>query len=253
MKIAGCTWGISSAQINAAYTLQKSGFDTVDVDPGVFTSKTHLSLPQISCLAAGHLFPDNTRLDDKNDKARAKALAHSKSALQEAHTLDVEVAYIGAPNPGIESLSRFRDAACELSDLADDLGIVFCIEPSPPRGLSSVHETLDFFETCNRDNLNVLLDFAHCLLIEEDPVEAISYCGDKLAYVHFNDTDGVNDDHLALTDGIMDNDLITRILDRLKSVQYRRPLGVESNPALPDPIGSAIKTRNVLIENGACE
>ena len=89
--------------------------------------------------------------------------------------------------------------------------------------------------------------------LEEDPVEAISYCGDKLAYVHFNDTDGVNDDHLALTDGIMDNDLITRILDRLKSVQYRRPLGVESNPALPDPIGSAIKTRNVLIENGACE
>tara|TARA_Y100000590_G_scaffold379966_1_gene447971 strand:+ start:29 stop:790 length:762 start_codon:yes stop_codon:yes gene_type:complete len=253
MKIAGCTWGVSLAQIKAAYTLQQSGFDTIDVDPGFLTSKTPSTLPQISCLAAGHLFPEGTRLDDENDKDRAKALAHSKAALQEAHTLNVEVAYIGAPNPGIESLSRFRDAACELSDLADTLNIVFCVEPSPPRGLRSVHETLDFFDTCNRDNLNVLLDFAHCLMIEEDPVEAISYCGNKLAYVHFNDTDGVNDDHLALTDGIMDNNLITQILDRLKSVQYRRPLGVESSPALPDPIGSAIKTRNILIENGAYE
>ena len=205
MQIAGCTWGLRRDQAAAADAFDRAGFDTIDVDPGFGPAANWESALPGSCLAAGHLFPGGTRLDDPGPDARAAARRH----------------------------------------------VLLAVEPSPPRGLRTIGETREFIESLGVENFHILLDFAHCLLVDEEPVAAIEVCGARLAYVHFNDTDGVNDNHLGLTDGIFDRRLVEEIVAELRRVGYRRPLAVESAPALPDPLGSALKTLEVLKSCGA--
>ena len=251
MQIAGCTWGLNCSQAEAADAFERAGFDTVDVDPGFGPAVAWESVRPVSCLAAGHLFPGGTRLDDADPDDRAAATAHVLAAFDEAARLAAEVVYVGAPNPDRRSMELFADCVPGLAERAGRHGLLLAVEPSPPRGLRTIAETRAFIESLGVANFHILLDFAHCLLVDEDPVGAIAACGDRLAYVHFNDTDGTNDNHLGLTDGIFDRGLVGEIVAELGRVGYRRPLAVESAPNLPDPLGSALKTFEVLKSCGA--
>lgn len=251
MQIAGCTWGLRGGQAEAADAFDRAGFDTIDVDPGFGPAAGWESVRPVSCLAAGHLLPGGTRLDDPDPDDRAAARRHVLAAIDEAARLGAEVVYVGAPNPGGQAMGWFADCVPELAARSSQRGLLLAVEPSPPRGLRTIGQTRRFIESLGVDNFHILLDFAHCLLVGEDPVGAIEACGDRLAYVHFNDTDGVNDNHLGLTDGIFDRGLVEEIVSELKRVGYRRPLAVESAPALPDPLGSALKTLEVLKSCGA--
>lgn len=251
MQIAGCTWGLRRDQAAAADAFDRAGFDTIDVDPGFGPAANWESARPVSCLAAGHLFPDGTRLDDSNPDDRALALRHVLAAIEEAARLGADVVYVGAPNPDEQAMRWFADCVPELAAHSSRHGLLLAVEPSPPRGLRTISETRGFIESLGVDNFHILLDFAHCLLVDEDPVGAIEDCGERLAYVHFNDTDGVNDNHLGLTDGIFDRRLVEEIISELGRVGYSRPLAIESAPALPDPLGSALKSFEVLKSCGA--
>lgn len=251
MQIAGCTWGLRRDQAAAADAFDRAGFDTIDVDPGFGPAANWESALPVSCLAAGHLFPGGTRLDDPEPDDRAAARRHVLAAIDEAGRLGAEVVYVGAPNPDEQAMSWFADCVPELAAYSTRRGLLLAVEPSPPRGLRTIGETREFIESLGVENFHILLDFAHCLLVDEDPVAAIEVCGERLAYVHFNDTDGAIDNHLGLTDGIFDRRLVEEIVAELRRVGYRRPLAVESAPALPDPLGSALKTLEVLKSCGA--
>lgn len=251
MQIAGCTWGLSCSQAEAADAFVAAGLDSIDVDPGFGRQSGWEAKRPVSCLAAGHLIPGNVRLDDEDVADRVRACDHIVAAFAEAARLGAEVVYVGAPNAGDGPMRRFADVVVGLADKASEFGLVFAVEPSPPRGLRTIAESVRFIETTGLKNLHVLLDFAHCLLVNEDPVAAIDLCGSRLAYVHFNDTDGKNDNHLGLTDGIFDRGLVTEIVAELRRANYRRPLAIESSPTLPDPLGSALTTLRVLRECGA--
>ncbi len=251
MQIAGCTWGLDCSQVEAAEAFTRAGFDTIDVDPGFGPASGWGTDRPVTCLAAGHLFPGGTRLDDSDPEARAAARRHALGAIDEAARLGAQVVYVGAPDPGHQALQLFSDCAVELSAHASERGLLFAVEPSPPRGLRTISETKVHLDSLGLENFHILLDFAHCLLVGEDPVAAIEGCGDRLAYVHFNDTDGERDNHLGLTDGIFDRRLVEEILSELKRVGYARPLAIESAPALHDPLGSALKTYEVLKACGA--
>ena len=251
MQIAGCTWGLDCGQAEAAAAFERAGFDTIDVDPGFGPAADWKPVRPVSCLAAGHLFPGGTRLDDPDPGDRAAANEHVLASIEEAARLGAEVVYVGAPNRDARAMQWFADSLPELAAHSSRHGLLLAVEPSPPRGLRTIAETRDFIESLGLDNFHILLDFAHCLLVDEDPVGAIEICGERLAYVHFNDTDGTNDNHLGLTDGIFDARLVEEIVSELKRVGYRRPLAIESSPALPDPLGSALKTFEVLKACGA--
>ena len=251
MQIAGCTWGLACTQAEAAEIFDRAEFDTIDVDPGFGRTAGWDPARPVSCLAAGHLFPGDVRLDDPDPADRDAARRHVLAAIEEAARLGAEVVYVGAPNPGSEAMRLFAGAVPELSGHASRHGLLLAVEPSPPRGLRTIAETYRYIRGLEVENFHILLDFAHCLLVDEDPVGAIEGCGDRLAYVHFNDTDGENDNHLGLTDGIFDRGLVGEIVAELQRVGYARPLAVESAPALPDPLASALKTHEVLRSCGA--
>ena len=251
MQIAGCTWGLDCSQVEAAEAFAEAGFDTIDVDPGFGSDSGWRAGRPISCLAAGHLFPGGTRLDDADPEARRTARRHVLAATDEAARLGAQIVYVGAPDPGAVAMGLFAECVPELARHASDRGLLFAVEPSPPRGLRTIAATRDYIESLGVANFHILLDFAHCLLVGEDPVAAIEVCGERLAYVHFNDTDGQHDNHLGLTDGIFDRQMVTEIIAELKRVGYARQLAVESAPALDDPLASALLTYEVLKSCGA--
>ena len=113
--------------------------------------------------------------------------------------------------------------------------------PSPPRGLRTISETKVHLDSLGLENFHILLDFAHCLLVGEDPVAAIEGCGDRLAYVHFNDTDGERDNHLGLTDGIFDRRLVEEILSELKRSRLRPSAGDRKRSSPSRPAGQRAK------------
>ena len=241
MQIAGCTWGLRRDQAAAADAFDRAGFDTIDVDPGFGPAAGWESPRPVSCLAAGHLFPGGTRLDDASPEDRATARRHVLAAIEEAARLGAEVVYVGAPNPDEQAMSWFADCVPELAAHSTRRGLLLAVEPSPPRGLRTIGETRSFIESLGVDNFHILLDFAHCLLVDEDPVAAIEGCGERLAYVHFNDTDGVNDNHLGLTDGIFDRRLVEEIVAELGRVGYSAPAGGRERAGPSGPAGQRAK------------
>ncbi len=251
MQIAGCTWGLATDQPAAAAIFADAGLSSIDVDPGYGPAAGWDPPLPVTCLAAGHLFPGGTRLDDEAAGDRCRARDHVIAAFDEARRLGAEVVYVGAPDPGPGTMGRFAAMVEELSAAASERNLLFCVEPSPPRGLRTIAETVAFIERSGVANFHVLLDFAHCLLVGEDPVAAIAMCQDRLAYVHFNDTDGVADNHLGLTEGCFTIGVIDSILSELDRVSYSRALAIESSPNLADPLAAALKTLAVLRACGA--
>ncbi len=245
MKLAACLWGLPGDPLANALAMLALGYDTVDVDPG-FAALDPAPLPPITCLAAGHLFPESVALDAEDANARSRAVARVEAALREATALDCPVAYIAAPPPGPEARARFRDSVVHLAAAATELNLRLCIEPFPGSGIDSVAAMLEFIAETGRDDLYVLLDVGHCQIAGEDPAAAVAQCGDRLGYVHFDDNDGVGDLHLALTDGVLTTEVIRDTLAAVAASPYDGPVAFEGHLNLADPAAAMLKSLRIL-------
>ncbi len=225
------------------------GYDTVDVDPGYAELEgaaridTNLT---VTCLAAGHLFPEGVALEAADDDARRQAVARVEASLREAAGLGAEFVYVAAPAEGPENRKRFRESMGGLADAATGLGRRMCIEPFPNSGLPSVAAMLEFLTETGHPGLYVLLDVGHCVIAGEDPAAAVEACGKRLGYVHFDDNDGKGDLHLALTDGVLTAETIRETLAAVAASPYEGPVAVEGHVNLPDPAAAMAQSLRIL-------
>lgn len=249
MQLTACLWGLPGDPFANARAMLELGYDTVDVDPG-FAALAPDPVPPITCLAAGHLFPEGVTLYSDDETAQAQAVARVAAALREAASLGAPVAYIAAPGPGPEARARFRESAVQLAAAATEAQIRLCIEPFPNSGIDSVAAMLDFIAETGRDDLYVLLDVGHCQIVDEDPALRVTQCGDRLGYVHFDDNDGVGDLHQALTDGLLTREVIRETLAAVKLSPYDGPVAFEGNLNLADPVAAMVNSLRVMRECG---
>lgn len=245
MNLAACLWGLPSDPVAAAESVLALGYDSIDVDPG-FAALTSTPHPTVTCLAAGHLFPDGIRPDAADPNARARAVARVQAALREARGLRSPVAYVAAPDPGRKARDRFRESILHLAAVAAALELRLCIEPLPGSGIPTVAGMLDFIAETGRDDLYVLLDIGHCLIAGEDLALAIDRCGDRLGYVHFDDNDGESDLHLALTNGLLSRSAIREALAAVATSPYDGPIAVEGHLNLPDPLDAMRQSLQII-------
>lgn len=63
-----------------------------------------------------------------------------------------------------------------------------------PTIISRANEIVRVCDECG-DRFKICLDVGHALLTEDDPVEYVRICGDRLVCLHTHDNDGINDLH----------------------------------------------------------
>ena len=81
----------------------------------------------------------------------------------------------------------------------------------------------------------------------EDPTRVITAAGDRLAYVHFDDNDGVGDLHWALLDGVMTEQTVRDTFKALDNTGFAGSISLELSPALANPAGALARSRDVLL------
>ena len=245
MNLSCCMWALSGPDDDIVTSLAEAGFRWLDLRPFDLTAETAPAKLRalglgVSCLAASFGLPDGAALDSPDASAAARALAHGAR-------LGATAAYVV---PGLdgsqETLARYARSLAAAADLAAALGLKLCVEHFPGRALPTAAATLDFLATIGHPNLYLLFDLGHSQISGEDPAATIAAAGPRLGYVHLDDNDGRNDQHLALLDGVLTEAVLRRTFEALTASGYSGPVSLELSPQLPDPLAALQRSREIV-------
>ncbi len=179
---------------------------------------------------------------------RRDALEAMKRQVADAARLGARVAYVV---PGFDAapaaLARFGEACALLAEFAAGLRVRLGVEHFPRRALPSVAATLEWLEAVGHANFGLLLDVGHCQISGEEPAAAVRRAGARLAYVHFDDNDGVGDVHWPLLTGRLTEAGVRDVFTALRAVGYDGGLAIELHPATPDVAG-ALRDGKALLD-----
>jgi len=249
-----CAWALETPEPERLQRLHDIGLSAVDVRPSALRStaareaRAALGL-DVCCVAASHEMPDGAAFDSVDSAAVAAARDHVRGALTHAADLGAGCAYIVPEAPvDDDSLERYADLLPGLADHAADLGVRLCIEHFPGTAMPTVAATLGFLRLLAHPNLYLLFDIGHAQMSGEDPRAVLLATGDRLGYVHLDDNDGVDDLHLALTDGLQTEVSLAELFTVLDVVGYEGPVSLEMKSDLPDP-EDAIRRSFAVVQN----
>ncbi len=252
MKIACCVWALGGPEIEMLRQIHDLGFDWIDIQPSQLQTLESRLLAQelglrVSCLGASFGMPAGAALDAGESDARQAAIAHALRAIDSAAAVHTDTVYVipgQLPDPA--ALERYAESVAGLAEAAQDRDIKLAIEHFPGMALPSAGQTLDFIEDIGHSNLYLLYDSGHIQISGEDPASVISSAKDRLAYVHFDDNDGIGDLHWSLLDGVMTEESLLASLGALRSINYAGALSLELSPALPNPAVALSESRDIL-------
>lgn len=253
MHIACCIWALSGTETDLLRNARELEFDWIDIQPAHLQTLESRLLAQelglrVSCLGASFGMPPGASLDSADSSARETAIAHCLKAIDHAHDVAAQVAYVvpGQDNSA-DGLTRYGESLLQLAERAEQLGIKLALEHFPGKALPTAGETLAFIGALGHPNLYLLYDSGHILLSGEDPVDVIFNADDRLGYVHFDDNDGSGDLHWSLLDGVMTEEALYDTVRALQKNGYDGALSLELSPSLPKPARALHKSRDILL------
>lgn len=253
MKSACCCWALTGAEEDVLAQLAGIGVQWVDIRPQDFAAKTSRRVMQrlglsVSCLGLSFGIPQGIAVDSGDKDEANVALHHTLWGLEYAAEMGASTAYI---IPGLDSsaeaLARYGDMLTTLADRAATLGLALAIEHFPGRALPTIAGTLAYLRALNHPNLYLLLDIGHAQMSKEDIPTAIANAGDRLAYVHFDDNDGVGDLHWALGDGLLTHEALAATYRALRASGYTGAVSLELSPQLPDPLDAIRRSWDLMM------
>lgn len=251
MFLSCCIWTLSGAVEEMLPQFAELGFSWIDVRPDlVDTGKpaeviSGLGL-KVSCMAASFGMPEGTALDSVDSAAAECAAAHVERALELGRILGANTAYLVPGEDGSrKALTRYARGLERVAERAAEKGIRLGIEHFPGRCLPTVEATLDFLREIGHPNLYLLFDIGHAQISGEDPAAAIERAGDRLGYVHLDDNDGRNDQHLGLTDGMLTEETLRRACAALKEIGYNGAVSLELNAQLSEPLAALERSKRL--------
>ncbi len=251
-----CIWALSGPEDEALDRIADAGFRWIDVRPYTFSSKgararIHARGLSVSCVAASVGVPEGAALDSPDANAASEALVHTEKVLAYGADLGAAAAYVVPEMDGSrEALNRYAGSLAAAADRASDLDLKLCIEHFPGRSLPTASATLDFLKEIGHPNLYLLFDIGHAQMSGEDPADTIAQARPRLGYVHLDDNDGQNDQHLSLMDGVLTEAVLRRTFTTLADVGYDGAVSLELNPELPDPLKALKQSRDIVCTIG---
>jgi hydroxypyruvate isomerase len=253
MNLSCCLWALSGPEEEALTALAGTGFRSIDIRPfdlagaAAQLKARDLGL-QVSCVGASFGLPAGVGLDSADTQAVTQALAHIQKALDYGAVLGATAAYVV---PGLDdspdTLARYARSLVQAADWAETLGLKLCVEHFPGRALPTAAVTLKFLQEVGHPNLYLLFDIGHIQMSKEDPVAVLQAAGERLGYVHLDDNDGFNDQHLSLLDGVLTETVLAQTFLALAEINYTGAVSLELNPALPDPLVALRQSREVVL------
>jgi hydroxypyruvate isomerase len=253
MNLSCCIWALSGPDTDNLAALAEAGFGRIDIRPQDLGSETAQARARdlglaVSCIGASFGMPEGASLGSADGQAAAQALVHVKKALAYGAALDAAAAYVVPElDNSPEALARYARSLAAAADEAAKLGLKLCVEHFPGRALPTAAATLDFLQGLGHPNLYLLFDIGHIQMAGEDPAAVVETAGSRLGYVHLDDNDGQNDQHLALLDGVLTEATLRRAFAALRNIGYTGSISLELNPNLPDPLEAIKRSRKVVL------
>ncbi len=248
MHLSCCIWALSGPQEDALARVKEAGFKWIDVRPHTLAPDQvgAAELP-VSCVAVSHGAPEGATLDSPDPPTLFRARAYLDGALEYGAALGATAAYVvPEKDGGPETLDRYAGSLAQAAEKAAALGLKLCVEHFPGSALPTIASTLGFVRAVAHPNLYLLLDIGHAQISVEDPAAAIAAAGPRLGYVHLDDNDGRDDQHLALLDGVLTEATLRRTFAALDASGYAGAASLELHPQLPDPLAALKKSREIL-------
>ena len=252
MFLSCCIWALSGSEQEVLARIADAGFSWIDVRADSLecggARAAELGL-RVSCVAASYGLPEGVALDSPDADAAARARVHLEKAIEYSARIGAATVYVlPGTDSSPEALQRYGRALVGVADRAAALGLKLCIEHFPGSSLPTVADTLAFLEDVGHANLHLLFDIGHAQMSGEDPAAALVAAGPRLGYVHLDDNDGGNDQHVALLDGVLSPGILRRAFTALSEIGYGGGVSLELNPELPDPLDALKRSRQIVIE-----
>ena len=252
MMLSCCAWALTGAVEETLPRFVEMGFDRIDVRSDLaeverVQEQIESWQLRVSCIAASFGMSEGAALSSEDAVAVAAALAHTERGLELGRTLGATTAYVVAEEEGGgAALERYAGSLEQAAELAAELGLKLGVEHLPGRSLPTAAATLGFLRAVGHPNLCLLLDIGHAQMSGEDPAAVIEAAGERLGYVHLDDNDGENDQHLGLLEGVMAEETLVRTFAALEDCGYDGVVSLELSAELPDPQVALVKSREVI-------
>ena len=245
-----CTWALSGPEDEILTRVAEAGFRFIDVRPLALTSRPGQASEfglQVSCVAASFGMPKGVALESPEPQAAEEAHEFLARALDYSAALGATTAYaVPGKDADGETRSRYAAALARAADQASAIGLKFCVEHFPGTILPTVSDTLALLREIGHPNLYLLFDLGHAQMSGEDPRAALAAAGPRLGYVHLDDNDGRNDQHLGLLDGVLEEATLRQTFAGLADIGYAGAVSLELNPELPDPLEALVQSRAIV-------
>jgi len=196
-----------------------------------------------------------SNLTHHNEKVRRWKINNLKTSAELASLLGTNI--ITTTSGYYCSVGTRKEKAWEwakqgLSEAAQECanhGVVIALEPCPGTLIADSRDGLLLVEQIGLDNVKVLLDTGHAMMSFHSswrengphPVDSVYELKEHLVYVHLDDNNGVEDEHLVPGTGVID---FEAVLDALRDIKYRGYLSLEL--AVRDPRAGFKRSRQYL-------
>ena len=252
MDISCCAWALPGNASDVLDQLRDLGLQKVDLRPFAYAGEADRQMlgsheMEVTCIAASAGLHEDLSLEANDAAIIDAALQQLDIAFEYAASLGAPTAYIvpEATTDGFDP-GRYADALAASAESAQRHGVRLAVEHFPGRALPTVAATLELLNAIDHPNLYLLFDSGHAQMSGEDPVAAIAAAGSRLGYVHLDDNNGVDDQHLGLLDGVMTAESLRRTLEALPPAGYRGPVSLELNANLSDPAAALRSSLEIL-------
>ncbi len=166
-------------------------------------------------------------------------------SVKAGHTLNDQ-----SPDEGWDLLA---DSFLRICDFASNYDVLIAIEPAVRVETDLINtsiQAMDMIDQLGCDNLGVLFDTGHALIVSEDTPSAIENLGERLLHLHLSDNNGKEDQHLVPGKGEYD---FKALISALRLALYDGFLTVELGwDYVLDPDPAAVEAQDFLenlIEN----
>lgn len=225
---------------DAVAAAARLGFSHVDVTALVERPAAHReALAEagvlVGCAALGRDLPAGVSLDALSLARRREAVQLVERQINDAALLGAICAYIVPPADDQGACrTAYAEASALVAEHAAGRMVRLALEPIPGRLLANAAAALAFLDEVDHANLGLLLDTGHCLIAGEEPAAIARAAGDRLAYVHLDDNDGVGDLHWPLLTGRLKESQLGELFRALADIGYGSGMALELKPGTGD-------------------